>query len=105
MLTFLAAKRMLGVEAPVGKGMIEKAPVSPAVRQLVERVRREVEARLGPDTTFEQRRAAGAALMAEAIAELLDNGGGEDQDERSIQPPEVVHAPRAEKSGTRSESK
>lgn len=50
------------------------------VMRLVKMVRQEVETRLGPEATFEQRRAAAAAVMGEA-AEFLINGI-EDRPER-----------------------
>ena len=54
-------------------------PPPKSVRRLVELVRSEVTARLGSQATFEQRREAAAALMAEALAKGLDYGGDEDQ--------------------------
>ncbi|HEV8323609.1 MAG TPA: hypothetical protein VG389_18470 [Myxococcota bacterium] len=62
------AKRRVGAVEP-----------SKVMRELVETVRREVKARLGPGATFEQRRDASAALMAEALATMVDEDEEEDQ--------------------------
>lgn len=48
---------------------------SKAVEELVARVRIEVAAQLGPNSTFEQRREASARLMAEALAGLTGEVG------------------------------
>lgn len=50
---------------------------SKAVVELVARVRIEVAAQLGPNSTFEQRREASARLMAEALAGLTEEVGVE----------------------------
>jgi len=55
---------------------------SETMKKLVDEVQREVRRRLGPSSTFEQRRAAAAALMAEAltaVTEQVDEGAQEDQ--------------------------
>ena len=54
---------------------------SEATIRLMEEVRREVERRLGPKATFEQRRDAVAAFMAEALAKAMYEDEEEDQAE------------------------
>ena len=49
--------------------------------RLMEEVRREVEGRLGAKATFEQRRDAVAAFMAEALAKAMYEDDEEDQAE------------------------
>jgi hypothetical protein len=80
---------MLDAEASMPKRKVKEP--SMAVRRLVEAVRREVAARLGPGATFEQRRETSSALLAEALANGLYQDEGEDQTE-GHQPPEVTHA-------------
>jgi hypothetical protein len=56
------AKREFGGEAS-----------SPELVELVKKVRGEVRARLGPDSTFEERRTAASAVMAKAVELLLED--------------------------------
>ncbi len=70
----------------MAKRKIGASMSSPGVRRLAEMVRQEVEARLGEDATFEQRRAAAVAFMVEAVANVMDNGGNEDQGGGSLLP-------------------
>lgn len=80
-MTSQVSTAMLRVEGAMAKRFSESTLVSPCMRQLVETVRSEVETRLGPQATFEQRREAAAALMAEAMEKAVDNGGDEDHGE------------------------
>lgn len=54
---------------------------STVMMELVEKLRREVAARLGPDSTFEERRVASAALMQKVLAKVLDEEEEEDHAE------------------------
>lgn len=54
---------------------------SEGMNRLAEEVRCEIERRLGPKATFEQRREAAAALMAEALSKAVYEDNEEDQAE------------------------
>lgn len=78
----LAAERIrLVAEAIMPRRKSGAVEPSKAMMKLVEALRREVDARLGPGATFEQRRDASAALMAEALAKGVYEDEEEDQAE------------------------
>ena len=52
-------------------------PSSKVVGEVTALLQREVAARLGPDSTFEQRREVGARVMAEVLAVLTDEARAE----------------------------
>lgn len=56
--------------------------LSEARMRLAEEIRREVERLPGPTATFEQRRDAAAALMAEALAKVVDEDQAEGHRQR-----------------------
>lgn len=58
---------------PPKKTPIDRSKPSPKiVEELAALIRREVSAQLGPNSTFEQRREAGARVMSEVLAEVSD---------------------------------
>lgn len=76
----------LVAEAIMGKRKNRAVEPSEATSRLVEEDRREVERCLGPNATFEQRRDAMAAVMAEALTKAVYEDHGEDQAEGHRQP-------------------
>ena len=58
---------------------VRPVPPSKVVEQLTAALRLEVAAQLGPTSTFEQRREAGARLMADALATVTEEFRAEDE--------------------------
>ena len=71
----------LVAEAVMRKPRNGRVVPSGATIRLMDEVRREVERALGPKATFEQRRDAVAAVMAEALAKAVYEDEEEDQAE------------------------
>ncbi len=66
------------------------AEVSPEMIQIVKALQAEVRAQLGPESTFEQRRAEASSLMAKAVGVLLgdlETKSHQDQDTTAKQTP------------------
>lgn len=76
-----AERISLVAEAAMRKPKNEPVVPSEATIRLMDEVRREVERALGPKATFEQRRDAVAAVMAEALAKAVYEDEEEDQAE------------------------
>ena len=62
----------------MGKRKIETRLVSTEERKLSELFRRLTDARLGPNSTFEERRDMAAVVRAEVLAKLMDKDATED---------------------------